>query len=136
MADKKYGRKVGACRVKTNDSSSLMVCEANDMLYYYDGMINLTYSNGQACPENTKQKTVTHITFLCNASAPIVLKPEYEMIDSCTYNFRWRTKFACPAKVQCILLKILYDSSSLEEQIIYCRSVDQMISFPQGKLFT
>ena len=85
--------------MKKVGNSHVMVGQSNDVLYYYDGMINLTYSNGEPCPTNSKQKSVTHMTFLCDAKASVSSPPQYDTDDSCTHNFRWRTKYACPAKV-------------------------------------
>lgn len=91
---------VGACQVKRRDPTQVYVMgQANTMLYYYDGMLNLTYVNGTKCHNGVAR--TTHITFLCNETAADdgVGAPQYEKENHCVYNFRWFTKYACPAKV-------------------------------------
>lgn len=94
------GSNVGSCQVKKlNTKQNWTLGQPNKMLYYYDGMLNLTYVNGTRC-HNGVYRT-THITFLCNSSAVDngIGVPEYEKENHCVYNFRWFTKYACPAKV-------------------------------------
>ena len=94
------GSNVGACQVKTlNPKQNWTIGQPNKMLYYYDGMLNLTYGNGARCRNGVNR--TTHITFLCNSSAVNngAGVPEYEKENHCVYNFRWFTKYACPAKV-------------------------------------
>ena len=94
------GSNVGSCQIKKQDrKQNWMLGQPNQKLYYYDGMLNLTYGNGTMC-RNGVHRT-THITFLCNSSAADdgIGVPVYEKENHCTYNFRWFTKYACPAKV-------------------------------------
>ena len=91
---------VGSCQIKKQDrKQNWILGQPNQKLYYYDGMLNLIYGNGTLC-HNGDHRT-THITFLCNSSAADdgIGVPEYEKENHCIYNFRWFTKYACPAKV-------------------------------------
>ena len=94
------GSNIGACQVKQLDpTSNWTIGQPNKILYYYDGMLNLTYVNGKECSNNVKR--TTHITFLCSETAVDdgIGVPEFEKENHCVYNFRWFTKYACPAKV-------------------------------------
>ena len=94
------GFNVGACQINTqNPKSNWTMGHPNSKLYYYDGMLNLTYVNGPSCRHSGNR--TTHVTFLCNATAVDngIGVPEYEKENACVYNFRWFTKYACPAKV-------------------------------------
>ncbi|KAM9338794.1 cation-independent mannose-6-phosphate receptor [Symphorus nematophorus] len=106
--------KAGACQVET---SSWSLGEANSRLSYYDGLLQLTYSNGSQY--NNKQHTLrsTLISFLCDPEAGAG-KPEFQTEDNYTYIFRWYTSYACPERPhECLVTdpKTLdqYDLSSL-----------------------
>ncbi|TDH00702.1 hypothetical protein EPR50_G00191090 [Perca flavescens] len=86
--------KSGACQV---EKSSWSLGKANSRLSYYDGLIQLTYSNGSQY--NNKEHTLrsTLISFLCDPEAGAG-KPEFQVEDKYTYNFRWYTSYACPER--------------------------------------
>ncbi|XP_050994418.1 LOW QUALITY PROTEIN: cation-independent mannose-6-phosphate receptor [Labeo rohita] len=107
----------GACQVDQSGSSSWNLGEFNSRLSYYDGMIQLTYKNGSRY--NNKQHTPrsTHISFLCDREAGPG-KPEFQVEDDYTYNFKWYTSYVCPERPhECVVTnpKTLqqYDLSSL-----------------------
>lgn len=94
------GANVSSCQITQPSSKhNFTLGLENKNLYYYDGMLNLTYHNGEKCHNGVSRKT--HITFLCNQSAVNngVGVPEFEKENHCIYNFMWFTKYACPAKV-------------------------------------
>uniref|UniRef100_A0A4W6DDK0 Insulin-like growth factor 2 receptor n=1 Tax=Lates calcarifer TaxID=8187 RepID=A0A4W6DDK0_LATCA len=106
--------KAGACQV---EKSSWSLGEANSRLSYYDGLIQLTYSNGSQY--NNKEHTLrsTLISFLCDPEAGAG-NPEFQVEDSYTYNFRWYTSYACPERPhECLVTDpktlLQYDLSSL-----------------------
>ena len=76
--------------------------QPSNKLAYYDGMLDLTYSDGDTCrarhPADQPPARQTQITFLCKPGAGLG-QPEYEKEDGCHYSFRWFTQYACPAKV-------------------------------------
>uniref|UniRef100_A0A673C0F7 Insulin-like growth factor 2 receptor n=1 Tax=Sphaeramia orbicularis TaxID=375764 RepID=A0A673C0F7_9TELE len=86
--------KAGACQV---EKSSWSLGEANSHLLYYDGLIQLIYKNGSQY--NNKQHThrSTLISFLCDPEAGAG-RPEFQVEDDYTYNFRWYTSYACPER--------------------------------------
>nr|QPB70590.1 insulin-like growth factor 2 receptor [Pampus argenteus] len=106
--------KAGACQV---EKSSWSLGDANSRLSYYDGLIKLTYSNGSQY--NNKEHTLrsTLISFLCDPEAGAG-KPDFQLEDNYTYNFRWYTSFACPERPhECLVTDpetlYQYDLSSL-----------------------
>ncbi|KAK2889903.1 cation-independent mannose-6-phosphate receptor [Channa argus] len=106
--------KAGACQVET---SSWSLGEANSRLSYYDGLIQLTYSNGSQYNDEKHTLRSTVISFLCDPEAGVG-KPEFQVEDQYTYNFRWYTSYACPERPhECLVTdpKTLeqYDLSSL-----------------------
>ncbi|KAM6915608.1 cation-independent mannose-6-phosphate receptor [Xenentodon cancila] len=84
----------GACQV---ESSSWSLGEANSRLSYYDGLIQLTYSNGSQYNNKEHTHRSTLISFLCDPEAGPG-KPEFQVEDKYTYNFRWYTSYACPER--------------------------------------
>ncbi|XP_049613817.1 cation-independent mannose-6-phosphate receptor isoform X2 [Syngnathus scovelli] len=106
--------KAGACQV---EKSSWSLGQANSRLSYYDGLIQLSYSNGSQY--NNQQHTLrsTLISFLCDPEVGAG-KPEFQVEDKYTYNFHWYTSYACPERPhECLVIdpKTLdqYDLSSL-----------------------
>lgn len=104
----------GACQVET---SSWSLGQANSRLSYYDGLIQLSYNNGSQY--NNQQHTLrsTLISFLCDPEAGVG-KPEFQVEDAYTYNFRWYTSYACPERPhECLVTDPItlqqYDLSSL-----------------------
>ncbi|XP_035630752.1 cation-independent mannose-6-phosphate receptor [Oncorhynchus keta] len=109
--------KAGACQVDQSGSNSWSLGEFNSQLSYYDGMIKLSYSNGSRY--NNVQHTLrsTMISFLCDREAGAG-KPEFQVEDKYTYNFRWYTSYACPERPhECVVTDPntldQYDLSSL-----------------------
>ncbi|KAI4887672.1 hypothetical protein NFI96_014869 [Prochilodus magdalenae] len=91
--------------------------EYNSNLSYYDGMIQLNYLNGSQYNDKQHTHRSTHISFLCDRDAGPG-KPEFQVEDDFTYNFRWYTSYACPERPQeCVVTDPAtlqqYDLSSL-----------------------
>nr|XP_020473896.1 cation-independent mannose-6-phosphate receptor isoform X2 [Monopterus albus] len=106
--------KAGACQAKT---SAWSLGEANSRLSYYDGLIQLTYSNGSQYNNEEHTRRSTLISFLCDPEAGAG-KPEFQIEDQYTYNFRWYTSYACPERPhECLVTDPVtfeqYDLSSL-----------------------
>ncbi|KAI3364465.1 hypothetical protein L3Q82_011257, partial [Scortum barcoo] len=104
----------GACQV---EKSSWSLGEVNSHLLYYDGLIQLIYSNGSQYNNREHTRRSTLISFLCDPEAGAG-KPEFQIEDKYTYNFRWYTSYACPERPhECLVTdpKTLdqYDLSSL-----------------------
>ncbi|XP_056283695.1 cation-independent mannose-6-phosphate receptor [Pseudoliparis swirei] len=100
--------KAGTCQV---EKSAWSLGEANSRLSYYDGLIQLTYSNGSQY--NNKEHTLRSslISFLCDPEAGAGY-PEFQVEDSYTYNFRWYTSYACPERPhECLVT----DPTTLEQ---------------------
>uniref|UniRef100_A0A6Q2XKG2 Insulin-like growth factor 2 receptor n=1 Tax=Esox lucius TaxID=8010 RepID=A0A6Q2XKG2_ESOLU len=108
--------KAGACQVDQS-SISWSLGQFSTELSYYDGMIKLSYANGSQY--NNVQQTLrsTLISFLCDRQAGAG-KPEFQVEDNYTYNFRWYTSYACPERPhECMVTDPItldqYDLSSL-----------------------
>nr|XP_046229339.1 cation-independent mannose-6-phosphate receptor [Scatophagus argus] len=106
--------KAGACQV---EQKSWSLGEANSRLSYYDGLIQLTYSNGSQYNDEQHTRRSTLISFLCDPDAGAG-QPDFQVEDKYTYNFRWYTSYACPERPhECLVTdtKTLdqYDLSSL-----------------------
>ncbi|XP_072542274.1 cation-independent mannose-6-phosphate receptor [Salminus brasiliensis] len=107
----------GACQVEKSKTSSWNLGEFNSRLSYYDGMIQLDYLNGSRYNDKQHTQRSTHISFLCDREAGPG-KPEFQVEDDFTYNFRWYTSYACPERPQeCVVTDPItlqqYDLSSL-----------------------
>ncbi|XP_048841603.1 cation-independent mannose-6-phosphate receptor [Brienomyrus brachyistius] len=109
-------KNAGACQVdKSGESWSLG--EFNSKLSYYDGMIKLTYQNGSQYNDEKHTRRSALISFLCDRQAGVG-RPEFQVEDSFTYNFKWYTSYACPEKaLECLVTDPdtlqQYDLSSL-----------------------
>ncbi|CAI9545138.1 unnamed protein product, partial [Staurois parvus] len=82
-------------------------------------MIQLSYTGGTPYNDDKKTPRSSLFTFLCDRDADIG-QPEYQKEDNYTYNFKWYTKYACPAQpVECIVVddqtNEQYDLSSLSK---------------------
>uniref|UniRef100_A0A8B9KQH5 Insulin-like growth factor 2 receptor n=1 Tax=Astyanax mexicanus TaxID=7994 RepID=A0A8B9KQH5_ASTMX len=107
----------GACQVDKSKTKSWNLGEFNSKLSYYDGMIQLDYLNGSLYNDKKHTQRSTHISFLCDREAGPG-KPEFQVEDGFTYNFRWYTSYACPERPQeCVVTDPdtlqQYDLSSL-----------------------
>lgn len=87
----------GACQVDQSGVSSWNLGEFNSKLSYYDGLIKLTYRNGSQYNNEQHTQRSTHISFLCDRLAGPG-KPEFQVEDEYTYNFKWYTSYACPER--------------------------------------
>ena len=76
---------------------------ANDNLHYYDGMISLTYTDGDPYHSTPPVARKTEITFICDknaghGNAAFISEGNY------TYSFEWLTALACPEiPVECAI---------------------------------
>ncbi|XP_044144786.1 cation-independent mannose-6-phosphate receptor isoform X2 [Bufo gargarizans] len=109
----------GACQVAKEGSDKWNLGVGNSKLSYYDGMIQLGYTGGSPYNDEKKTPRSSLITFLCDRSVDIG-QPEYQKEDNYTYNFKWYTKYACPAlPVECVVVDEAtdeqYDLSSLSK---------------------
>ncbi|XP_072265418.1 cation-independent mannose-6-phosphate receptor [Pyxicephalus adspersus] len=107
----------GACQVAKAKNTHWNIGVGSSKLSYYNGMIKLNYTGGTPYNDEKKTPRSSLFTFLCDRDADIG-QPEYQKEDSNTYNFKWYTKYACPAlPVECIVVdeqtNEQYDLSSL-----------------------
>ena len=72
----------------------------NDNLYYYDGVLKLSFTKGEKCSRGTKPERQSYITFYCDESADPGKPVFVGETEYCVYNFAWYTKYACPMKVR------------------------------------
>ncbi|XP_061097950.1 cation-independent mannose-6-phosphate receptor [Conger conger] len=102
--------KAGACQVDSS-GNAWSLGEFNSKLSYYDGMIQLSYQNGSKYNNKQQTQRSTLISFLCDREAGAG-KPEYQVEDIYTYNFKWYTSYACPERPQeCVVT----DPNSLQQ---------------------
>ncbi|XP_056150610.1 cation-independent mannose-6-phosphate receptor [Lampris incognitus] len=106
----------GACQVDRS-LNSWSLGGSNSRLSYYNGVIQLTYSNGSQYNNRGHTLRSTLISFLCDRDAGVG-RPEFQVEDNYTYNFLWYTSYACPERPhECVVTdpKTLeqYDISSL-----------------------
>ncbi|XP_068088128.1 cation-independent mannose-6-phosphate receptor [Hyperolius riggenbachi] len=109
----------GACQVSKTPGSHWNIGVGSSKLSYYDGMIQLSYTDGTPYGDEKRTPRSSLITFLCDKDADVG-QPDYQKEDNYTYNFKWYTKYACPASsVECIVVDEAtddqYDLSSLSK---------------------
>ncbi|KAL3881276.1 hypothetical protein ACJMK2_027732 [Sinanodonta woodiana] len=110
----------GICQTKSNgtkDDAFILGQYNGTVLSYYDGMINLTYINGQRYHDANSTPRKAAIAFLCDPQAGVG-NPKVLTESNFTYSFVWYTKYACPTEpVECVFTdsktKNQYDLSTL-----------------------
>jgi insulin-like growth factor 2 receptor len=71
------------------------------MLSYYDGMLKLVYSGGDAYHTDPPIARRTEIVFLCDIDAGDG-HPQFETENNHTYTIVWYTAYAClPQAIEC-----------------------------------
>ncbi|KAM6964907.1 cation-independent mannose-6-phosphate receptor [Aplochiton taeniatus] len=113
--------KAGTCQVDQSGSNSWSLGEFSSRLSYYDGLLQLSYANGSQYNNVLHTQRSTLISFLCDRDAGAG-KPEFQVEDKYTYNFRWYTSYACPERPQeCVVTDPTtldqYDLSSLSRAV-------------------
>nr|XP_006818196.1 PREDICTED: cation-independent mannose-6-phosphate receptor-like [Saccoglossus kowalevskii] len=111
----------GACQKQTTGDNAWITGLPSSELEYYDGVIRLTYSNGDPyrTTNNGQINRQTQIAFLCKPDAGNGT-PEFIGEGNYTYSFRWYTKYACPQiPIECTVTDPdthkQYDLSSLSK---------------------
>ncbi|XP_046736027.1 cation-independent mannose-6-phosphate receptor isoform X2 [Diprion similis] len=93
-----YGT-AGAClEVHSNDSSNpkyINYGEVNHPLTINNGNLEIVYTSGHLCKDETEDSLWTIITFICDPEATEHTVPEYKNNTSCKYEFVWKTSLAC-----------------------------------------
>ncbi|XP_013417456.1 cation-independent mannose-6-phosphate receptor [Lingula anatina] len=110
----------GVCQQERGDSNNSRywnLGEPSTSLSYYDGLINLTYSNGDNYNSHPPRPRVTEIAFLCDLDAGRG-SPVWVQETNRSYVFEWKTKYACPdVPIECVATDEVtgkqYDLSSL-----------------------
>lgn len=76
----------------------------NSNLTYFNGLINVTYINGDAYHGDPPIPRSTQIAFLCDQNAGVG-HPEFLSESDHTYSFLWSTSYACPERaVECAVV--------------------------------
>lgn len=69
---------------------------------YFNGVLNLTYTNGEPYNDDNKTPRTTEIAFICDPQAGVG-NPQYLDERNQTYSFRWMTAYACPSQpIECV----------------------------------
>ncbi|XP_034555992.1 cation-independent mannose-6-phosphate receptor [Notolabrus celidotus] len=128
--------KAGACQV---EQSSWSLGEANSRLSYYDGLIQLSYSNGSQYNNKGHTLRSTLISFLCDPEAGAG-KPEFQAEDNYTYNFHWYTAYACHERPhECLVTDPQtldqYDLSSLSRSSSNWQAMDMTDTLNRKKYY-
>ncbi|XP_065671528.1 cation-independent mannose-6-phosphate receptor isoform X3 [Hydra vulgaris] len=107
------GSKTTSCNENGNLNTSVTGCyisntlnttvvssyQGSELLNYFAGMLDITYSTGQKCSNGDNY--IMKISFICNLNISTG-NPVFEQeVEHCFYHFTWITKFACIPLVQC-----------------------------------
>ena len=77
--------------------------QVSEALSYYNGLVNLTYTNGDPYHSDPPRPRSAEIAFLCEPDAGRG-QPEFVHEANYTYSFRWLTSYVCPeAPVECVV---------------------------------
>ncbi|KAK7107906.1 cation-independent mannose-6-phosphate receptor-like isoform X2 [Littorina saxatilis] len=104
------------CQVKKDGSQEFKTGEPSQNLEYFNGVLNLTYTNGEQYHDQNLRET--EIAFICDTEAGAG-SPEFLAERNHTYSFKWLTAFACPTQpIECVVEDEngkQYDLSSLSK---------------------
>ncbi|XP_071800837.1 cation-independent mannose-6-phosphate receptor-like [Asterias amurensis] len=117
---------VAACQVQNTGERTWALGKVNTSLEYFDGILKLTYLDGEAYHSTGDEegpKRRTEIEFLCAPDQdPGKLEFKYEASNA--YVFNWFTKYACPEEpIECVVTNEdqndhnQYDLSSLSKSL-------------------
>ncbi|XP_012940789.1 cation-independent mannose-6-phosphate receptor [Aplysia californica] len=92
------------CQVERSAShGQVKIGEPASKLEYFDGVLNLTYTNGEPYNNPGKTARMAEIAFLCDMAAGTG-RPEFLEEKNFTYAFKWRTSYACPTPpLECVV---------------------------------
>ncbi|XP_042908710.1 cation-independent mannose-6-phosphate receptor isoform X1 [Parasteatoda tepidariorum] len=117
-ANKNSSDNVGVCQVDKVNNSSWKTGEPTSHLSYMDGVVNLTYLNGDPYNDANNTARMTMIIFICdyhpNNNSPYFV----EEVDF-AYVFHWYTDLVCPKvpSMDCLVhdpvSHLVYDLSGL-----------------------
>ncbi|XP_076467139.1 cation-independent mannose-6-phosphate receptor-like [Babylonia areolata] len=106
------------CQVKKDGSAEIKTGEPSQALEYFNGVLNLTYTDGDAYHDDAQTPRKTEIAFVCDMEAGAG-HPEFLVEEHQTYSFKWLTAYACPAQpIECVAQDEngkQYDLSSLSK---------------------
>ena len=96
----------------------IKVASPSTKLEYFDGVLNLTYTDGEAYRDPNHTLRQAEIAFLCDMTAKEG-SPKFLEEKEFTYAFEWRTQYACPTlPIECAITDEethkQYDLSRLE----------------------
>ena len=77
--------------------------KASQTVSYYNGLVNLTYTDGDMYHSDPPRARTAQIAFLCQPDAGRG-HPEFLHEANYTYSFRWLTSYVCPeVPVECVV---------------------------------
>ncbi|XP_053204541.1 cation-independent mannose-6-phosphate receptor-like [Panonychus citri] len=94
----------GICHYSKDGKMTYSLGQWNDQVIYSDGIIKLTYGDGDPYRNVERTPRASEILFICNNSAGEG-KPDFIKESNRTYIIHWETKYACPKmthNVDCI----------------------------------
>ncbi|KAL8573519.1 hypothetical protein ACOMHN_047790 [Nucella lapillus] len=104
------------CQVKKDGSGEFKTGTPNQNLEYFNGVLNLTYTDGEPYHDDNSTPRKTEIVFVCDMEAGAG-HPEFLVEQNQIYSFKWMTAYACPAQpIECVVQDESgkqYDLSSL-----------------------
>ena len=86
---------VAICQIENGSTRMWSLGKANSALSYWNGMINLTYTEGSHYNDPDKTQRKSTIMFLCDPTMDKGI-PEFIGESNHSYVFRWYTSLACP----------------------------------------
>ena len=87
----------GACQVElTGEKRVFSLGTVTTSMTYWNGIINMTLTDGTTYNDPAKTPRKSHIAFICDINASPTTGPEYDGERDKSYFFRWYTPLACP----------------------------------------
>ncbi|GFN80696.1 cation-independent mannose-6-phosphate receptor-like protein, partial [Plakobranchus ocellatus] len=106
------------CQINVKgNKEQVKVASPSTKLEYFDGVLNLTYTDGEPYRDVNHTPRQAQIAFLCDLAVNVG-SPKFLEEKEFTYAFEWRTRYACPTlPVECAFTDEAthkqYDLSSL-----------------------
>lgn len=93
----------GACQLELKGEKRIFsLGKATSSLTYWNGVINMTLTEGTTYNDPAKTPRKAHIAFICDLNAGHNTGPEYDGEKDRSYFFRWYTPLACPHQTKTV----------------------------------
>lgn len=112
---------VAVCQKAVNKNEFSCGRSSTRALIYFDGSLKMSYTGGDLCRHNNKNRSVL-INFECDRTLADYKGQPHFLLENedCGYTFDWPTPLAClPREIECVAVGGQYDLRPLLQQQVW-----------------